>query len=72
MNELKNCPFCGSIAKLITHKHIPCGFDYTPTCTKSSCPGRIYKKYSDKDYAIRSWNRRAADGKMEGVGGCAR
>ena len=61
MTDLKPCPFCGSDAVMITHKHIPSGFDYTPRCTSVSCPGRIYKKYSYKDYAIRAWNRRAGE-----------
>lgn len=62
-NDLKPYPFCGSYAKMIIHKHIPSGSDFTPSCTKTSCPGRLYKKYSDKDYAIMAWNRRADDGR---------
>ena len=56
--ELKHCPFCGGEAELREVKHIPNGLDYTPRCKDPSCCGRLTKKYSTKNLAIKMWNRR--------------
>ena len=55
---LKPCPFCGKRAELIMTKHTPSGWDYTPRCTDTSCPGRCSKKYTVKETAIAKWNNR--------------
>lgn len=59
--ELKPCPFCGGEAKMVIKKHIPNGFDYTPTCNNPSCAGRITKKWIDCEKAIEAWNRRGTE-----------
>jgi len=59
MTELKPCPFCGSEAELIVGRHTPTGNEYTPRCTNKSCPGRVTKKWLDRQQAVDAWNRRA-------------
>lgn len=61
MDELIPCPFCGSPAIMKTSPHIPKGTDYTPMCSVKSCPGRIAKKWTNKEEAVKAWNRRASD-----------
>ena len=56
---LAPCPFCGGEAEMKISKHIPSGFDYTPRCKKTSCCGRLAKKYTTREAAVYSWNRRA-------------
>lgn len=56
---LKPCPFCGSEAVMKAARHVPHGYEYTPTCTVKSCAGRIAKKWLRKKDAIEAWNRRA-------------
>lgn len=58
MPELRPCPFCGSEATMKTAKHIPKGLDFTPTCTVKSCAGRINKKWTNEEDAVKAWNRR--------------
>ena len=59
---LKPCPFCGGEAALKAVRHVPSGYEYTPTCTVKSCAGRIAKKWLRKQDAIEAWNRRADNG----------
>lgn len=58
-DELKPCPFCGGRAIMKIQKHIPNGYDYTPTCQDPSCAGRLTKKWINEADAIEAWNRRA-------------
>lgn len=58
---LKPCPFCGGEAVLKAVRHVPHGYEYTPTCTVKSCAGRLAKKWLRKDDAIQAWNRRPSD-----------
>ncbi len=58
MAELKPCPFCGGKAQMKLEKHYDGRLEYTPQCTKPSCPGRITKKWLDHDKAVAEWNRR--------------
>ena len=61
MNEepkLKSCPFCGGQAIMKIQKHIPNGYDYTPTCQDPSCAGRLTKKWVNEADAIEAWNKR--------------
>ena len=58
-NELKPCPFCGEKAIMKIEKHIPSGYDYTPTCRNPSCAGRLTKKWTNEAVAIEAWNSRA-------------
>lgn len=58
MSKLKPCPFCGGAAELRMLPHCPSGWDWTPRCKKTSCPGRITKKYNSVEYAVFAWNRR--------------
>lgn len=62
MDNLKPCPFCGGEAQLRVTAHIPAsgGYDYNPRCGDPSCPGRITKKWNNKETAIYAWNRRMA------------
>ena len=55
-NGLAPCPFCGGEAEMKVEKHIPEGYDYTPRCKETRCCGRLTKKYTNKDEAIRRWN----------------
>ena len=64
MSELIPCPFCGGEAEMQITKHIPSGYDYTPRCKRTSCCGRLSKKYSTQEAAIHHWNTRA---KKEGA-----
>jgi len=57
--ELKPCPFCGGQAIMKIQKHIPNGYDYTPTCQNPSCAGRLTKKWINEDDAIKAWNSRS-------------
>lgn len=57
--KLKPCPFCGGDAVMKIQKHIPNGYDYTPTCHDPSCAGRLTKKWINEADAIEAWNRRA-------------
>lgn len=59
MSELNQCPFCGGQAIMKIQKHIPNGYDYTPTCQDPSCAGRLTKKWTNESDAIEAWNRRA-------------
>lgn len=59
--KLKPCTFCGGEAVLKAAKHAPKGYEYTPMCTKTSCAGRILKKWLHKQDAIEAWNRRAGN-----------
>lgn len=56
--ELKPCPFCGGRAIMKIQKHIPNGYDYTPTCQDPSCAGRLTKKWTNEAVAIEAWNKR--------------
>ena len=55
---LKPCPFCGADAYLKIKRHIPKGFEFTPTCPNTSCPGHITKIWLDEEKAVEMWNRR--------------
>ncbi len=55
-NGLAPCPFCGSPAEMKVEKHTPSGYDYTPRCKETRCPGRLTKKYTNKEESIRLWN----------------
>ena len=57
--ELKPCPFCGGRAGIKITQHVPRGYDYTPQCKNPHCCGRLYKKFEDRETAIKMWNRRA-------------
>jgi Lar family restriction alleviation protein len=59
MSDLKPCPFCGGKAIMKVQKHIPNGYDYTPTCQDPSCAGRLTKKWTNEAIAIEAWNQRA-------------
>lgn len=59
IDELKPCPFCGGRAIMKIQKHIPNGYDYTPTCQDPSCAGRLTKKWINEADAIKAWNKRA-------------
>lgn len=63
MNEekkkLQPCPFCGGEAIMKIQRHIPKGYEYTPTCKNTSCAGRLTKKWLTEAEAIEAWNRRA-------------
>lgn len=61
MLYLKSCPFCGGPSELFVQKHIPKGYDYTPRCMIKSCAGRLTKKWTNKEDAIKAWNRRDTD-----------
>ena len=62
MVKLKPCPFCGGKAIMKVRKHVPGGWDYTPTCQDTSCAGRLSKMWVNEDTAIYAWNRRANNG----------
>lgn len=55
---LKPCPFCGGPAEMFVQNHIPKGYDYTPRCKNTGCPGRLLKKYTNRKKAILVWNSR--------------
>ena len=55
---LRTCPFCGKNAEIITKKHTPNGYEYTPRCIDRSCAGRLTKVWLDREKAIEAWNRR--------------
>ena len=57
--KLLPCPFCGSKAVLKVKEHIPHGYEFTPTCTNTSCAGRITKIWLSEGDALYAWNRRA-------------
>ena len=59
--KLKPCPFCGARAEMNIVKNYKGDKYYNPRCTDSSCSGRTAKKWSNKDHAIWSWNRRFDD-----------
>ena len=61
MTDLKPCPFCGGEAIMKIQKHIPHGYEYTPTCKNTSCAGRLTKKWLTEAEAIEAWNGRADD-----------
>ena len=61
-DELLNCPFCGATAEMQITKHIPEGYDYTPRCSKTSCCGRLTKKYALRETAVAMWNKRVKGG----------
>lgn len=65
MAKLKKCPFCGSEAEVqvtqCTRKNRTYSL-YTPRCKRTSCCGRLYKKYAAWEYAEAAWNRRADNG----------
>ena len=63
--KLKPCPFCGGQATMKIQKHIPSGYDYTPTCQDPSCAGRLTKKWTNEAVAIEAWNKRAIGNRME-------
>lgn len=50
--ELKPCPFCGNEAEL-THYEVD---GYLPHCTR--CDGMIEHWFSEKEEAIKAWNKR--------------
>ena len=58
MSKLNPCPFCGGQAIMKIQKHIPNGYDYTPTCQDPSCAGRLTKKWVNEADAIEAWNKR--------------
>ena len=60
-SHLLPCPFCEGSAEIYVTKHTPKGFAYTPRCKKSSCCGRITKKFPSKELAIDHWNTRSGD-----------
>lgn len=56
--ELKQCPFCGGEAELVTKQQ--CLADaYTVRCKNAGCRGRTTKLVRAKHQAINEWNRRA-------------
>lgn len=64
-SELKNCPFCGGVAKIQKDIRFPKNMSkgitaYEPVCTNHKCP--IYmsdgKYYRTKSEAISAWNTR--------------
>lgn len=58
INKIKNCPFCGKGAEIVTYKHVPVGTDYVIRCKDPSCMGRLTKRFTDLNFATRAWNRR--------------
>jgi Lar family restriction alleviation protein len=60
--ELKLCPFCGGEAELITRKQC-CADSYTVRCKNKGCRGRSQKLVRAEYEAIKTWNRRAENGK---------
>lgn len=58
--ELLECPFCKGESELLIRKH--CGgrkgseYEYTPRCKKTSCAGRLTKKWLNIIDAINAWN----------------
>lgn len=57
MEELRNCPFCGGKAALY----------YASSCPYVKCTkcGSKTGKYLNVEYAIKNWNRRAEETKVE-------
>lgn len=67
MNKvLLPCPFCGGEAIMKIQKHIPKGYEYTPTCKNTSCAGRLTKKWLTEAEAIEAWNRRVVTDTNDG------
>lgn len=64
--KLMPCPFCGGEAIMKIQRHIPKGYEYTPTCKNTSCAGRLTKKWLTETEAIEAWNRRVATDKNVG------
>ena len=64
--KLQPCPFCGGEAIMKIQRHIPKGYEYTPTCKKTSCAGRLTKKWLTEAEAIEAWNKRAVTDKNVG------
>ena len=60
MLDLKPCPFCGGEAEMYITKPVPHTYAFNPRCKKDSCCGRTNKKYAERQTAIKSWNKRAA------------
>jgi hypothetical protein len=60
MGELKPCPWCGSILKVLTDYegiHLPGAY---VKCTNRKCPCVISTKFcKTEEEAIEVWNRRA-------------
>ena len=72
-DKLKPCPFCGSDAELQTDVRFPRNMcvpkrAYEVFCTNYDCIiGRVDERYyTNKEEAIKAWNRRANDEKAEG------
>jgi Lar family restriction alleviation protein len=62
MSELKNCPFCGSEAKIYYSFTDGCNYPYV-SCRNHVCGASIdINEYINgghlDDYAIKTWNRR--------------
>ena len=63
MDELKQCPFCGGKANLVTHHNRACTWArYYVKCER--CLVHQHN-YETPQIAIEAWNRRAEDGKAD-------
>ena len=68
MAELKPCPFCGGEAEIGRRRS-----DYNhwkqdgfiPRCKDTKCMGRSTRVFQTETAAIKAWNRRVNDGKVD-------
>lgn len=69
MVELKDCPFCGCIARLEEQRsvrwvgvnHARATTKYIARCVLKGCLGHHNKAYVSKERAIENWNHRYQD-----------
>lgn len=57
MEQLKPCPFCGS--KQVEVRQIKDGWSIGCTTTNCLCQWWFMRQFTDREQAIKAWNRRA-------------
>ena len=61
--ELKPCPFCGGIGKII--KFTRCDRKYVVICQNEECMASVGNYSRTRKLAAEAWNRRENDGKID-------
>lgn len=63
MAELKPCPFCGAMPRMVTLKHTYSTYlVYQVMCFSCITKPKFFGRGSTKQRAIEAWNRRVSDG----------
>lgn len=62
MKDLKPCPFCGSKAIFETHGEKLPNFGIAVRCSNILECGCRFEFFDTKEWAIKTWNRRADNG----------